>query len=834
MPRLLRALVAATVLPVASLAAQETGVIRGRVTAVGTGTGLAGVHVRVAGSAVGVLTDRQGQYRLVTSSGSVPLLFFGMGYQASQVTVRVAAGDSATQNATLSTVAVVLPSEMVVTTASRSPERIVDAPAAVAVADPVRMADAAVTGQLPQVLSSMPGVFAPQNGINDFNVGSRGFTSFLTRRVLVLQDGRDLAIPTLSAQEWSAMSLPLDALGRAEFVRGPGSALYGANAFSGVLNIITPAPRDARGNMISVGGGELGTLRADVRHASASDNGRWGWRLNAGYNRSESWDVSRTQLGALAREYANAIDTTRHAIAAPVPGYEVRPLIGQELSGTPGRPGDATGTPDPLTNAYGSARLDYYRENGAVVTAEAGTAEIRNQVFMTSAGRSQIANALRPWGRVAVDAQSYNVMAYYSGRRSGDQWSLASGRPQLDDDDIWHAEAQLHRPIAGTRGSWVVGGSVRSVSIDSKGTFLSAGDDDRRDEYAALFGQVRFKPVATIELVGAARYDGSNLYTAQWSPKAAMVWAPTASQRLRLTWNQAFQTPNPVERFLEQAAGAPLNLTALEQGLRQSPLGPALGGVPSGTLFTNSASVPVLAIGNRNLRVEKVRSLEMGYKGSLAGRGFVAVDAYYSTLTDFVTNLTPGANPLYQPWTAPDAVPQAARAALQSAVVGAVGVGLTRLSNQSSALVLSLGNAGRATEWGGELSLGYPITTRVSLEANAAYFRASVQRGTLLPGTSLLPNSPRHMGNVALSYRAPGGTDATLSTRMVESYSWRSGFYAGRVPARQVLDVVAGHQLTAHLRLQAAATNLLDQRRYEAFGASVIGRRVLGSATYTW
>lgn len=816
------------------LTAQSSGVIRGRVIAAADSTPLAGIHVRVVGSAVGVLTDRLGHYRIAIPSGEVPLMFFGMGYQAQQTTVSVPARDSVTQNAVLSTVSVVLPSTLVVTTASRSPERIVDAPAAVAVADAIRLADASVTGQLPQVLASMPGVFAPQNGINDFNVGARGFNSFLTRRVLVLQDGRDLAIPTLSAQEWSALSLPLEALGRAEFVRGPGSALYGANAFSGVLNIITPAPRDARGSMLAVGGGELNTRRADLQHASASDNGRWGWRLNAGYNRSESWDVSRTQLGALAREYAAAIDTARYPVAGPIPGYEVRPLIGQTKSGAPGVPGATTGTPDPVSSAYGSARLDYYRENGAVVTAEAGTAEIRNQVFMTGAGRSQIASALRPWGRVALDAQGYNVMAYYSGRRSGDQWSLASGQPQLDDDDIWHVEGQINRPIAGTRGSWVVGASLRSVSIDSKGTFLSAADDDRRDEYAALFGQLRYKLAPAWELVGAARYDGSNLYTAQWSPKAAVVWSPSASQRVRLTWNQAFQTPNPVERFLEQPAGAPLDLNALEQGLRQSPLGPALGGVPNGALFTNSAAVPVLAIGNRNLAVEKVRSLELGYKAPLAGKGFVTLDAYYSTLRNFVTNLMAGANPLYAPWTAPDAVPAAARSAVQGAALGALGAGLTRLPNGASAYVLSLGNAGRATEWGGEVSVGYPLSSRLTLEANAAYFRASVQRNTFVAGDTLLANSPTHMGNVALTYRAPGGTDATLSTRLVESYAWRSGFYNGRVPARQVIDVVAGHQLTPRVRLQVVATNLLDQRRYEAFGASVIGRRLLGRATYTW
>jgi outer membrane receptor protein involved in Fe transport len=832
--RALRAAVALLTLVAAPVVAQEAGIIRGTVTAVVDGAPLHGIHVRIAGSAVGVLTDRNGRYRLPAAAGRVPVLFFGMGYQAWQATVTVAARDSVTQDASLGPAVIVLPSTIVVTTASRTPERIVDAPAAVAVVDAVRAADASATAQLPQVLASLPGVFAPQNGINDYNVGARGFNSFLTRRVLVLQDGRDLAIPTLSAQEWSALSLPLEALGRVEFVRGPGSALYGANAFSGVLNIITPAPRDARGSMFAMGAGELGTLRADLLHASASTNGRWGWRVNAGYSQSDSWDRARTSLGALGREYASAIDTGRYAVVAPIPGYEVRPLIGQTKSGTPGLPGEASGTPDPLSSLYGSARVDFYRDNGSVLTAEAGTAEVRNQVTATGAGRSQIASASRPWGRVAWDAEGFNVMAYYSGRESGDQWSLASGMPQLDTDAIWHLEGQLNRPFAGTRGSWVAGASVRTVSIDSKGTFLSAADDDRRDQYASAFGQVRFALTPTWSVVGAARYDGSNLYTAQWSPKGALVWAPTPSQQVRFTWNQAFQTPNPVERFLEQPAGAPLDLLALEQGLRQSPLGPALAGVADGALFTNSAAVPVLAIGNRDLAVEKVRSIELGYKGPLAGRGVLTIDAYYSTLTDFVTNLMAGANPLYAPWTAPDAVPAEARAAVEGAVLGILGPGVTRLPDASTAYVLSLGNAGRATEWGGEVAVGYPLGERFTIEANAAYFRASVERGTFVPGDTLLPNSPRHMGNIALSYRRPGGTDATLSARLIESYSWRGGFYAGRVPSRQAIDLVAGHQLSPRLRVQLVATDLLDQRRYEAFGASVIGRRVLGRVVLKW
>jgi len=55
----------------------------------------------------------------------------------------------------------------------------------------------------------------------------------------------------------------------------------------------------------------------------------------------------------------------------------------------------------------------------------------------------------------------------------------------------------------------------------------------------------------------------------------------------------------------------------------------------------------------------------------------------------------------------------------------------------------------------------------------------------------------------------------------------------GRVPDRQALDVSLSHQLSPNLRLRAVATNLLDQERYQVYGGSVIGRRILAGATWT-
>src|SRR5690606_28464300 len=146
-------------------------------------------------------------------------------------------------------------------------------------------------------------------------------------------------------------------------------------------------------------------------------------------------------------------------------------------------------------------------------------------------------------------------------------------------------------------------------------------DDDRHDKVYSVFGQVEYRITDQIRLVGAARYDEGDLFEGQFSPKGGIVFAPSENHAFRFTVNRAFQTPNYSEFFLRVAAGAPQNFSALETALRAHPqLGPALAGVPDGTLFTNSSMVPVYARGNAALDVEKTIGYELGWKGVLSSR----------------------------------------------------------------------------------------------------------------------------------------------------------------------------------------------------------------------
>jgi outer membrane receptor for ferrienterochelin and colicins len=261
------ALCAAAMLASAAAAqAQQSGTVTGRVTAAARGNPLEGITV-VARGTRGTVTDGDGRYMLTElPAGLDTIEFRWLGYRPRREALTIAAGQTRSLDVVLEAAPVRL-GEVLVTAASRQPERIVDAPAAISVVEPTRVREMAGTGQVPLLVADLPGVHAPQSGVNDFSVNARGFNTTTNRRLLVLVDGRDVSVPLLGNQDWAGVAAIEDGT-RVELLRGPGSALYGANAFTGVLAITTPAVREALGSRLSLTAGELATRRVDGRQAA--------------------------------------------------------------------------------------------------------------------------------------------------------------------------------------------------------------------------------------------------------------------------------------------------------------------------------------------------------------------------------------------------------------------------------------------------------------------------------------------------------------------------------------------------------------------------------------
>ena len=141
-------------------------------------------------------------------------------------------------------------------------------------------------------------------------------------------------------------------------------------------------------------------------------DGRFGYRVNGGYSKSDTWDRSRTLFNgtSLQEEYADATDT-------PVPlTVERLPLKGQTVDTAAG--GVPVGDRDPLENVYGAGRLDYYFDNGSVLSVDGGASQVQNGLFVTGIGRVQVDKAVKPYARVSMAAERFNVFAYWNSRTS--------------------------------------------------------------------------------------------------------------------------------------------------------------------------------------------------------------------------------------------------------------------------------------------------------------------------------------------------------------------------------------------------------------------------------
>jgi iron complex outermembrane receptor protein len=513
--------------------------------------------------------------------------------------------------------------------------------------------------------------------------------------------------------------------------------------------------------------------------------------------------------------------------------------------------------------------------NGAVLSADGGGAQVENEVFVTGIGRVQVLKAMKPYARVALAHDRYNIFGFWNSRTSIDpQYSLVSGLALEERSDIFHLEGQQNWNFQADRGRIVYGASYRKTQVNTSGTLMDPINDDRSDDYYSAYGQVEYKVIPQLRIVGAGRVDDGTLFKTQFSPKGALVFSPTESHSFRFSVNSAFQTPNYSEFFLRVPVASPTAGPAtVETGIQDyyAAVQASAGSFPpdafDGLTFHTalpwnfSAQTQALALGNANLKVENVLGWELGYKGSLSDKLYVTADVYINDLKNFVTDLLPGVNqeqyPTFQltdgglnvpadlaamdarlasfglppnhPLRAPIPALQGGYAAVLAGTTIQGAPGLATLPDGSRAIVLSYTNAGKVTERGVEVGVGYQLTPELRGDVSFTGFDFEVKSQQV--GDQLQPNTPSKKANFAVSYTGAQGFDANVSLRLVDGYQWAAGIFQGYVPASEFLNLSAGFRINNNLRIHGTATNLLDQKRFQLYGGSVIGRRVLGGLT---
>jgi len=693
---------------------------------------------------------------------------------------------------------------LIVRGVSRREERIVEAPAAASLIGEAEIERKASNGQVAKLLEFTPGAQVTQGGLWDFNIGTRGFNRSLSRRVAVLQDGHDLSLPFFGYQGWPAFSFPLDDLASVELVRGPSGALYGANAAGGVISMTSKEPRYSRGGFVRVAFGEQDTVNVESRWAGQLGQG-WYGRVVGGVRHSNGFAVSRVS----GPEYSVACAAGAFGDCLPA---EVVAFDGEDA-----------------TVVFGGLRLDKYLSSGRLITVEGGHAHGGFGVFQSSGQRAKSAtnDGKRPWARVAMRGDRFDVSASYDGYYEPGYLGLTTGTQFNSNSYRLHVEGQTNKSFRQGAVQLVVGAAAGLEKMNSYNrtvgtqTFLT---EPVASDTQAVFGQGAWQVSRRMKVMLAARTDWGSLYDVQFSPRAAVTYDIAPNQNVRLTYSRAFQVPNSLEYFLDAPVAPPADLALFNAFCAPFNANCRFG------------STPIVAVGNEDLGVEKVQTWEAGYKGVIQRRAFVAVDYYKSRSSNLTTSLLPQLgtplgrlNPRFGPWQGPSGLP--------SAIVDQIRTLVPLLSNRadgSNVLVAaSYTNFAAVNIQGLDFALNYSLPAGWRVSSSYSLFDFDIQHQPVGTENLLLPNAPDHSFNAGVAYER-GRIGASADVRWVGDFRWADGFFLGDVRSYTVVDATMIYPLSASASLTFNVSNLFNDRHWESFGGALLRRRALVGVQYNW
>lgn len=675
--------------------------------------------------------------------------------------------------------------EQIVVTASKTEQQLINSPAAVSLvtSETIQNSPATNVGEL---LRTVPGMNVSQSSARDINLTTRGATSTLATSQLALVDGRTVYLDFFGMVMWDFVPTNPDEIKQIEVIRGPASAVWGANAMTGVVNVITKTPRElaagGRGTSLTVGVGAFdrdatgvergaGTMfYVNGSHAEAV-NDRWSYKASAGYFTQD----------ALPRPTG----TIPNAFRTPYPPFT------------------NTGTSQPKFDG----RVDYDFTDGSRWTLAGGVAGTEG-IIHSGIGPFDIDSGSRLGYFTSRYQKAGRRIASFLNFLDGNASNLLArgptGRPlPLDfDTRTFDIEANDVRTI-GTTHVLSFGGNFRhntfDISIAPEGDDRNEGGGYLQDE---IFLTDHFRWV-----IGGRLDKFSSIDDAVFSPRTTFMVKPDAANTFRVSFNRAFRSPSFINNNLQTTILNQVDLSAL------SPL-------------LASFVFPIRATGNPDLKQETMTAYEVGYTGVIRNRATVTAAVYWNHTDDGIY-FTPVA--AFTPASPPPGWP------LPPAVLGVL-AGLTPPVVLPSRFTYV--NFGKVKDKGIELGVDAAVNRYVNVFTNYSY-QWMPEAEDLPPGTTIddinWPAKNRVNAGFNFSYSRYLGN---LSVNYTDEAYWQDVLdvrFAGKTEPYTLVNIGAGirwadERVTTSLKI----INLTNEEVMQHIFGDVLKRQVVGEVRLTF
>ena len=723
------------------------------------------------GAEFGGLTNESGAWSLPSvAPGTYTVTVSALGFRTSSYpNITVAAGALVTVDAALQ----IGITETVVVTASRKEETLVNAPAAVSVVSEKAIRDT-TTENFGDLLRTIPGVNVMQVSSRDFNIVSRQASFIPASGQLVMVDGRTITQDYFGYVAYDMNPPGFNDVKQVEVLRGPASAIWGANALNGVVDIRTKSPREMAGGTFTIGGGVFdrsgGVADSDTGtlfHVSASYariiNDQWSAKLSGGYFTQDPF----------ARPSGN------------VPG-----------SNTPYPPFQNYGTKQPKVDT----RVDYDFPDGRQHVSMAGGAATTGGTFHTGLGPFRLDDDARIiYGRFAYSRDALSIKTFVNLWRA-DAHSLLAVGPQGPlnlsfDNRTWDLDFSNYSKA----GSWNLlsyGGNYRKNWFD----ITMAPGGRKRDEGGAYLQDEMLFSDHFRWIVGARLDKFEILDHPVVSYRTAFVLKPIATQSLRVSYGRAYRAPSMFNNYLDTVIFQPLPLNLIN---------PQLTG-----LFI----FPVNGKGNLTLKEQTLDSYEAAYSASaLKGRvnmgaTFYVTEGRHDMFLGFAASYTSQNPP--PGWPLPPFILDA----LIAANINGPGIGLPSL--------LQYQNLGTVRNQGFEANIDAQLHRYVSAFANYSYQAKPKPRNFDISFLNLPPTN-RFNGGLSFNHTRFLGD---ITVMYVDTAYWRDvTIYKGWTPAYTQVNTTVGVRFAGgKYMLMLKVNNLTNEAIQNHIFGDLLKRQIVG------
>jgi iron complex outermembrane receptor protein len=535
-------------------------------TLIGTVTNESGALVQNAEVSViggsqplAVLTNAQGQYRVVLAAGTYDLVVALIGSLTQRIDdVSVAAGQTATIDVVLPTRAIELnPLVVSVQPLGSTAERQTESVATIYSVNAIQIAERPQPS-LSDHLRVAPGVDIITHGVQATNVVVRGFNNIFSGALHMLSDHRLAGVPSLRVNLMHFIPTTEDDVERMEVVLGPGSALYGPNTANGVVHILTKSPLDSEGTTVTLGSGEQSVLQGAFRSAWALSD-QFGFKLSGQYLKGDEWPY----LDATEEAARVQAETNRPACVGDRLARNLTAAQANEAC-------DRVGRRDfDIARWSGELRADWrFSQDGAVIASYGRTDA--TGIELTGLGAGQTGNWVYQFFQTRANWRRLFAQAYYNTSSAGDTYLLRSGTALVDESTLLVGQVQHGLALADGRQDFTYGVDYYRTRPQTQGTINGSYENaDDIDEWG-VYLQSKTALTEQLDLIFAGRIDDHSLLADKvFSPRAGLVFRPVEGHSFRLSYNRAFSTPSSLNYFLDISGGlAPAPLSTLGYTVR--------------------------------------------------------------------------------------------------------------------------------------------------------------------------------------------------------------------------------------------------------------------------